>query len=213
MMRFAGPAAAMALAASLLASCRSAPPPDKAGNPDSADRPAPTDKLAKPTFADFSERIDIYMNQRRRAEAAVPDLEETSDPKKVYDREKALGDSIRTVRANAPQGEIFSEAAAAEFRRIVNADFEKRTAIDQAAVLEEVPARVPPKINTDYPTEMPLATLPPSLLMNLPTLPDVLEYRLLGRHLILRDTKGNVIIDYIPEAVPAAAAAAASKGH
>jgi hypothetical protein len=211
MKRFAAPAVAVALAAWLSAGCRSTPPSDKAGNPDAADRPAPTDKLAKPTFADFAERIDIYMNQRRRAEAAVPDLKETVDPKKVYDREKALGESIRTVRANAPQGEIFSEAAAAEFRRIVNADFEKRTATDRAAVLEEVPARVPPRINTDYPTEMPLATFPPSLLMNLPTLPDVLEYRFLGRHLILRDVKGNVIVDYIPDAVPAAAAAAARK--
>ena len=213
MKRFAAAAVAVALAASLSAACRSTPPPDEAGNPDAADRPAPTDKLATPTFADFAERIDAYMNQRRRAEAAVPDLKETADPKKVYDREKALGESIRTVRANAPQGEIFSEAAAAEFRRIVLADFEKRTATDQAAVLEEVPVRVPPRINTDYPTEMPLATFPPSLLMNLPTLPDVVEYRFLGRHLILRDIKGNVIIDYIPDAVPAAAAAAAKKGH
>jgi hypothetical protein len=211
MKRFAAPAVAVALAASLSTSCRSTPLPDKAGNPDAADRPAPTDKLGKPTFADFSERIDIYMNQRRRAEAAVPDLKETVDPKKVYDREKALGDSIRTVRANAPQGEIFSEAAATEFRRIVQADFAKRTATDQAAVLEEVPVRVPPRINTDYPTDMPLATFPPSLLMNLPTLPDVVEYRFLGRHLILRDIKGNVILDYIPDAVPAPAAAAAAE--
>ena len=213
MKRFGVTAVAVTLAALLSASCRSTPPADEAANPDAADQPAPTDKLEKPTFADFSERIDIYMNQRRRAEAAVPDLKETVDPKKVYDREKALGNSIRTVRANAPQGEIFSEAAAAEFRRIVKADFEKRTATDQAAVLEEVPVRVPPSINTDYPTDMPLATFPPSLLMNLPTLPDVLEYRFLGRNLILRDIKGNVIIDYIPDAVPAAAAATAAGKH
>src|SRR5262245_43007073 len=111
--------AVLAVAAALLASCRSTPPKDEAGNPDGKDQPAPTDTLAKPTFAGFAQRVDIYMNQRRRAEASVPDLKETSDPKKVYDREKALGDAIRTVRANAPQGEIFSEPAAAEFRRIV----------------------------------------------------------------------------------------------
>jgi hypothetical protein len=137
---------ALALAATLLASCRSTPPKDQAGNPDGKDQPAPTDTLAKPTFADFSERIEIYMNQRRRAEASVPDLKETSDPKKVSDREKALGNAIRTVRANAPQGEIFSEAAAAEFRRIVAADFMKRTPKARSAVDEPADAARRPRI-------------------------------------------------------------------
>jgi hypothetical protein len=189
--------------AGLLTACRPGPPPDEAANPKPADQPSPTDTVTKPTFADFSKRIDFYMTQRRGAEAAVPELKETSDPKKVYEREKALGDAIRTVRANAPQGEIFTDAAAEEFRRIIKADFMKRAATDRKAVLEEVPFTVPPRINMDYPTELPLATFPPSLLMNLPTLPDVLEYRFLGRYLILRDIKGNVIVDYIPDVLPA----------
>ena len=195
----------VAIAGLLVASCRSGPPPDEAANPGAKDQPAPTDTVAKPTFADFSKRIDFYMEQRQRAEAAVPELKETSDPKKVSDREKALGDAIRTVRADAHQGEIFTEAAAVEFRRIVEADFGKRPAKEQAAVLVEVPVTVPPRINISYPTELPLATFPPTLLMNLPTLPDVLEYRFLGRHLILRDIKGNVIVDYIPDVVPVGA--------
>jgi hypothetical protein len=197
--------------AGVLVSCRPGPPPDEATNPKAGDEPPPTHAIAKPTFADFAERIDLYMAERARAEARVPELKETSDPKKVYDREKALGMAIRTVRANATQGEIFTDAAEAEFRHIIEADFRKRAAVDRNAVLEEVPAKLPPKINTDYPTSLPLATFPPSLLMNLPTLPDVLEYRFLGRHLILRDIKGNVIIDYVPDAVPANVAAAAGK--
>jgi hypothetical protein len=191
--------------------CRSGPPPDEAANPQATDNPAPTDSLAKPTFADFSKRIDFYMAQRSRAESAVPELKETSDPKKVHDREKALGDAIRTVRADAHQGEIFTEETSTEFRRMIKDDFQKRTPKDQAAVLEEVPVTVPPRINTDYPTAMPLATFPPTLLLNLPTLPDVLEYRFLGPHLILRDIKGNVIVDYIPDVVPRAARVAAAR--
>jgi hypothetical protein len=98
---------------------------------------------------------------------------------------------------------VFSEASTAEFRRIVKADFAKRETRDQTAILEEVPMEVPPKINTDYPTTLPLATVPPALLLNLPTLPEVLEYRLLGRHLILRDIGANLIVDYVPNVVPA----------
>jgi hypothetical protein len=192
-----------AVAALSCAACRPSPPADKAINPDGATRPPPTDKLAKPTFADFSERIDAYMRQRGRAEATVPELKETSDPKQVSGREKALADALRKVRANAPQGEIFSPHAEAEFRRMVEADFAKRAGADRNAILAEVPVKLPPRINTDYPTQHPLATFPPSLLLNLPTLPDALEYRFLGRHLILRDVSANVIVDYVPDAVPA----------
>jgi hypothetical protein len=39
--------------------------------------------------------------------------------------------------------------------------------------------------------------------MKLPTLPPELEYRFLGRHLILRDIKGNLIVDFIDNIVPA----------
>ena len=49
---------------------------------------------------------------------------------------------------------------------------------------------------------MPLQSTPPSLLMNLPDLPKGLEYRLLGNELVLRDADANVIVDYVPNAVP-----------
>jgi hypothetical protein len=145
------------------------------------------------------------MKDRDKAESSVPELKETSDPVKVSGREKALGDAIRAVRRDAKQGDVFSEAAEVEFRRIVVDDFKKRSGEEQAAVLEEVPMKVPPRVNDDYPTTMPLATFPPSLLLNLPTLPDVLEYRFLGRHLILRDIKANLIVDFVPDVVPASA--------
>ena len=44
--------------------------------------------------------------------------------------------------------------------------------------------------------------MPPSLLLRLPKLPKELEYRFVGRTLVLVDRGGNVILDYIKEAVP-----------
>ena len=82
---------------------------------------------------------------------------------------------------------------------------------DQKAILAEVPVKVPPAINTDYPTTLPLATVPPHLLLKLPTLPEELEYRFLGRHLILRDIKANLIVDFIPDVVPEGPAASAGR--
>src|SRR5207342_3447357 len=97
-----------------------------------------------------------------------------------------------------------SPSAAREIGGIVAEDFNARPFREQQAILVEVPVKVPPAINTDYPTILPLATVPPGLLLKLPTLPADLEYRFLGRHLILRDIKANLIVDFIPDAVPAA---------
>ena len=48
----------------------------------------------------------------------------------------------------------------------------------------------------------PLATVPPLILNRLQPLPDGLEYRFMGRDLILRDSKANLIVDFVHEAVP-----------
>jgi len=47
-----------------------------------------------------------------------------------------------------------------------------------------------------------LQSTPPTLLLNLPELPKGLEYRILGRELVLRDTDANIVVDYIPNALP-----------
>jgi hypothetical protein len=64
----------------------------------------------------------------------------------------------------------------------------------------ESTAAVDLSINAPYPAKAPLSTVPPSVLMALPTLPKELEFRFVGRNLILRDTKANMIVDVLPNA-------------
>lgn len=169
-----------------------------------AKAPDAPNAVEDPRFKDFFERVRAYISVHRTADGKVPSLQETSDPRKVSAREKALADEIRVERAGARQGDVFAASAANEIRRIVTEDFKDRQLKEQEAILVEVPVKTPPAINTDYPTELPLATVPPNLLLKLPTLPDDLEYRFLGRHLILRDVKANLIVDFIPDVVPSA---------
>ena len=167
----------------------------------SPDAPNPVED---PRFKEFFDHVRAYIKIHDAASTRVPNLKETSDPRQVSGREKALADEIRIERAGAHQGDVFSPSAAREIGDIVAQDFNVRPVKDQHAILAEVPVKVPPAINTDYPTALPLATVPPGLLLKLPTLPMDLEYRFLGRHLILRDIKANLIVDFIPDAVPAA---------
>lgn len=174
----------------------------------SAEAPQPVED---PRFKEFFDQVRAYIKIHNAADAKVPSLKETSDPRQVSDREKALADEIRVERAGATQGAVFSPGAAREIGTIVADDFTARPLKDQKAILVEVPMKVPPAINTDYPTTLPLATVPPSLLLKLPTLPEELEYRFLGRHLILRDIKANLIVDFIPDVVPPAPARSAGR--
>ena len=57
-------------------------------------------------------------------------------------------------------------------------------------------------MNAYYPDDAPLSSVPPSLLLNLPALPEEVRYRFVGRHLILRDTDANVILDFLRDVVP-----------
>jgi hypothetical protein len=43
--------------------------------------------------------------------------------------------------------------------------------------------------------------VPPNLLAALPELPDDVNYRFLGRDLVLHDTRANIILDEIPDAI------------
>jgi len=51
------------------------------------------------------------------------------------------------------------------------------------------------RINRAYPTGKPRASVPAGILALLPTLPDDLQYRFVGRALILIDTRTNLILD------------------
>jgi hypothetical protein len=151
---------------------------------------------------EFKKRIDEYMKVHNEAESKVPSLKKTDDPKEISDREKALGQTIMTLRANAQPGDIFAPAYQPYFVKIVQDDFKGRSAADRKAIINELPKNMKVDINTVYPTTLPLATFPPALLRKLPDLPSDLEYRIVGRSLLLRDVKANLIVDILRDVVP-----------
>lgn len=151
---------------------------------------------------EFKKRIDAYMKIHNEAESQVPSLKRTDDPKEISEREKALREMIMTLRANAQPGDIFAPDYQPYFIKIVQDDFKGRSAADRKALINELPKNMKVDINTVYPTTLPLATFPPALLRKLPDLPADLEYRIVGRSLLLRDVKANLVVDILREVVP-----------
>ncbi|HJU43843.1 MAG TPA: hypothetical protein VJ691_13540 [Vicinamibacterales bacterium] len=151
---------------------------------------------------EFHKRIEAYMKIHKEADSKVPSLKRTDDPNEISSREKALADMIMTLRPGAQTGDIFAKEYQPYFVDIVQEDFKQRSVADRKALVHELPKGAKVSINTVYPTTLPLITFPATLLRKLPDLPPELEYRIVGRHLLLRDVKANLIVDALYDVVP-----------
>jgi hypothetical protein len=149
----------------------------------------------------FRDRVDAYVALHRKVEGELPALKETSDPTKIAEREKLLGESLARARRGAKPGEIFDDAAPYIVKTIRD-DWRHRSRADRAALLSEMPKKPNAGVNSIYPSTVPLLTFPPALLQALPPLPEGLEYRFFGRDVILRDVKGNLIVDIVRDVIP-----------
>jgi hypothetical protein len=158
---------------------------------------------------DFLEKVKEYIEHRRKAREGLPKLKDKAEPEDVTAYAKGLADNIRERRQGAKQGDVFTPRLARGFRRIFAREL-ARTGHDRKVVLtegnptgDEERLQAPKVVvNGQYIPAAPLSTVPPTLLLALPTLPEEVEYRFVGRALILRDAVANLIIDFIPDAVP-----------
>jgi hypothetical protein len=165
----------------------------------------PTDAAVNPTGSAvkaFLDRMNEYVRFHNNVEKVVPPLTETADPVKIAAREKALGEALIKTRPDAKPGDFLIKEVQPIIAKIIADDFAKRSPADRKALIQELPKGLKIGVNQVYPTALPLATFPPNLLKALPELPPELEYRIVGRDLILRDSKGNVIVDVMRDVFP-----------
>jgi hypothetical protein len=165
---------------------------------------AASNPAVSPQIADFQKRVADFVKARKTAGSAVSNLRTTDSPEKLQQHQRDLASAIRSARPDAAQGDIFSASIAADIRRRIRsalatsgADRVKNGVRDTQ--LSPVPTI---KVNAAYPAGQPVQSMPPSLLKALPELPKELEYRVVGRTLILRDIESNLIVDYMIEALP-----------
>jgi hypothetical protein len=169
-------------------------------------------------LADFQKRIDAYMAIHKEAAKGAPPLKETKNPAEIKAAQDALGAKIRAARTTAKQGDIVTPEIQNKFRRLmypvvtnpapqgtagreVKKDIKEELKENTEERKEEGGKPVVLKVNVSYPDETPLPTTPPQVLMNLPKLPEQLEYRIIGKNLIIRDVEADIIVDFVPNAI------------
>jgi hypothetical protein len=188
----------------LLVSCAGAA--QEKPSPSTQQKPSPSAPAVNAdaaTLADFKGRLTKYIELQEDLADDSPPLKETSDPAKIDAAQEVLAVKIRAARMDAKPGDIFTPQTRALFRRLMYPELkgEDGPETKEAIVGDDGPPKVPLKVNAKYPETQPLPTLPPNLLARLPQLPEDVEYRIVGKTLILRDVDANIIVDFIPNAI------------
>ena len=151
----------------------------------------------------FETAIADYMELRRRLANENPTPVPNSSSVQLNNASDALAAAIQRSRENAGVGDLFVPPVTMVFKRTVD-DAIRTANLRQAlaTIDDEEPTIRAPKIHLRFPSGSQLATTPPSLLILFPTLPKELEYRIVGRNLVLRDVDAAMILDYIPDLIP-----------
>jgi hypothetical protein len=158
---------------------------------------------------EFSDRVKKYVDLHKKLEGELPKLPDKADAAAMEAHKTALANAIRAARADAKPGDIFFEEVRKNLVEILRKEIrgpkgkEITASVREGNPKVEAPTKpVPLQANARYPEKAPLSSVPPSVLLNFPKLPEEVEYRFVGRDLILHDVAANLIVDFIREAVP-----------
>jgi len=155
------------------------------------------------TVAVLESRAKAYVKLRNRIERKLPKLSKDSTPEQISAYKKAFEAGVRSARAGAKPGDIFTAGTAEYLRRLIRTEFKGQDRGElKETILEAETAGIPLKVNYPYPESMEVSTVPPTLLLKLPQLPMELNFRFTGRHMLLVDKENGLILDYLLSALP-----------
>lgn len=164
-------------------------------------------KPGAPVLAEFDRSIKAYTDMRATVNKGAAKVNDTTTPGDIAAARQMLAAKIVAARAGAKPGDIFTPAVQAHIRAVLLPELKGVKGQNaRGSIMDEGPGPESFKvvINSTYPKEYPLGSVPPSILEALPALPEGLEYRFVYRQLIIRDAQANLIIDFMPAALPAA---------
>ena len=151
----------------------------------------------------FEARLKQYMKLHRKLEATLPKHRRHATPEQVDENQRALGALIKTARADAKPGELFTPDMQALVRRTLEAILAGRDGEAVKALIRDENTGVPNlHVNDRYPDALPLSTMPRRVLKSLPKLKEDLQYRFVGERLVVMDVRARIVIDFTDDVLP-----------
>jgi hypothetical protein len=152
----------------------------------------------------FKASIHQYVQLHRQIEQQLPPFRAHSDAQDIIESSNAMASALRTARANAREGDIFTLDLAVLLRTRVSDALAAHGFLPEemvAATLEEADENAAlPVVNGRFPWRRG-AAMWPCVLDALPRLPHELQYRFVGRDLVLVDTHADIVVDILRNAV------------
>ena len=148
----------------------------------------------------FHRALDAYMTLRRRLEQDVPPLRTSGNVREIREAVDARRAAVRRARAQAQRGDMFNAEVASLFRMriqqilLANDDLVAELMHEMSEDGGGWSAAV---VNGEFSWSTAAAT-PPPVLAALPPLPDELQYRFVGRDLVLVDVDASIVLDILP---------------
>jgi hypothetical protein len=168
-----------------------------------ADRVEPAD------WPDFTKNVNDYVSAVDAIDKGLPQVSAQATAAQVVAHQQALAKAIQSSRKTARRGDIFSSAISKRFIKLVRSEVRGAAGKSSRTIIREdnpaTPGNGPPvtlAVNRLYPDGPPLSTMPPTLLLRMPVLPKGVEFRFVGKALVLRDVRANTIVDWIPRTLP-----------
>ena len=155
------------------------------------------------TLADFTKRVDAYAALHRKVDSAMKEPSRDGRPEDFIEHERAFAKLMQKERPYAKPGDIFTKPMRNIVRRLLAGVFRGPQGRQiKKSILDEYTGNVLLMVNTQYPEGAPFSTVPPQILQGLPKLPEGLEYRFIGRRLILLDAHARLIVDIMDRVFP-----------
>ena len=152
----------------------------------------------------FETSLQQYVQLHRRLEQQLPPLRAHSEAPDIFESSNAMASALQTARAQAQEGDIFRPEIAALVRTRISEALAARGFLPDEMVvasLEEADAHAAlPVVNGRFPWRRG-APMWPCVLDALPQLPPELQYRFVGRDLVLVDTHADLVVDILRNAV------------
>lgn len=151
----------------------------------------------------FERQVKAYVDLRNKIRENVPKLSKDSTPEQIHAYRTALEQSLRNSRMGAKRGELFRPETAAYIRRTLKTEFQGKDRQElREKIFETETKGVVLRVNYPYAQSAEFSEMPATLLAKLPALPKEVRYRFVGRNMLLVDRESNVIIDFMPDALP-----------
>jgi hypothetical protein len=158
-------------------------------------------------LARFRGAVDAYVRLHRQIEQQQPPFSTAMEAASLLHAVDRLAVAIVAARPDARRGDLFDDEVSPILRLRLEAALRANdlTTADVVASLEQDEEELPGvRVNGRFPPRL-WTAMRPCLLQALPELPEELQYRFVGRDLVMVDVHANIVVDILPRALPAGA--------